>query len=193
MLSVIKKIINILVVVTSLLLGSFTGVKAQVVPVISSNVAYAEISCVVISPIGIIKLQDMHFGSIISGQAGAITLPPDGGRPITSGNVTMETSNSVVSPATFKVSDNQGNSAQAIHYFTGYTITLPTNEITLANESGQTMRVGNFTSVPSATSFGTFTNGEGTVSIGATLYVNAAQGLGQYASTTSFPVTVNYY
>lgn len=167
--------------------------KAQVVPVLASNVAYANVSCVVISPIGIIKVQDMHFGSIISGQAGTVTLPPDGGRPITSGNVTLETSNSVVSPATFEVSDNQGTSAKAMHYFTGYTITLPANDIILANESGQTMRVANFTSIPSANSFGTFTNGEGTLSVGATLYVSAQQGLGQYASITSFPVTVNYY
>jgi hypothetical protein len=178
---------------TALMMAFFSKSEAQVVPVIVSNVAYADVSCVVISPIGIIKLQDMNFGSIISGQAGAVTLPPDGGKPITSGNVTMETSNSVVSTATFQVSDNQGNSTKAVHYFTGYTITLPTNEVILANESGQTMRVANFTSIPSASSFGTFTNGEGTVSIGATLYVNAAQGIGQYASTSSFPVTVNYY
>jgi hypothetical protein len=168
-------------------------VSAQTVPVVVSNVAYAEISCVVISPIGIVKLQDMNFGSIISGQAGAVTLSPDGGRPTTSGNVMIETSGSVVSPATFNVSDNQGNSAKAAHYFTGFTITLPTNEIILTNESGQTMRVGNFTSIPSATTNGTFTNGEGTISVGATLYVTAQQGLGQYVSVTSFPVTVNYY
>lgn len=135
----------------------------------------------------------MNFGSIISGQAGAVTLPPDGGRPTTSGNVMLETAGSVVSPATFSVSDNQGNTSNPIHYFTGYTITLPTNDVILANEAGQTMRVSNFTSIPSATSFGTFTNGEGTISVGATLYVSAQQGLGQYASTTSFPVTVNYY
>jgi hypothetical protein len=192
LLVVIKKALFILLFLTLWMVFS-PMVKAQVVPAVVSNVAYADISCVVVSPIGIIKLQDMNFGSIISGQAGAVTLSPNGGVPTTSGNVMIETSGSVVSTATFSVSDSQENSAKAVHYFTGYTITLPANEIILANESGQTMRVGNFTSIPSASTFGTFTNGAGTVSIGATLYVNALQGLGKYSSTTSFPVTVNYY
>jgi len=135
----------------------------------------------------------MRFGSIISGQAGAITLPPDGGQPITSGGVMMESSNNVISTATFQVSDNNKGLSGAAHYYTGFTITLPTGEVILGNESGQTMRVADFTSIPSASSFGTFSNGEGTISVGATLYVTEQQGIGQYASKTSFPVTVNYY
>jgi len=167
--------------------------KSQVVPVVPSNVAYADVSCVVINPIGIIKIRDMHFGSIISGQSGEITLPPDGGQPVTSGGVMMETSNNLVSTATFQVSDNNKGSSVATHYYTGFTITLPTGDVILANESGQSMRVSNFTSVPAASSYGTFSNGEGTISVGATLYVTEQQGVGQYASKTSFPVTVNYY
>ncbi len=174
-------------------MAPISNLKAQVVPVLASNVAFAKVSCVVINPIRIIKIRDMNFGSIISGQAGSVTLPPDGGRPVTSGNVMLETSKNVISTATFQVSDNQGNSATSVHYVTGYTISLPTGEVILTNESGQTMRVGNFTSIPSASAFGAFTNGESTLSVGATLYVNEQQGLGQYASVTSFPVTVNYY
>lgn len=178
---------------TAFLLAPVANLKAQVVPVIPSNVAYAKVTCVVINPIGIIKVRDMNFGNIIKGEAGAITLPPDGGRPITSGNVLLETTNNVVSTATFEVSDSEGSSAKAFHYFTGYTITLPNYDVIMSNESGQTMRVADFTSIPSATSFGAFTNGQGSLSVGATLYVSAEQGLGQYASITSFPVTVNYY
>jgi len=70
---------------------------------------------------------------------------------------------------------------------------LPTTDITLVNEEGKTMRVSDFTSTPSATGFGTFTNGTGSLTVGATLYVSASQGIGKYTSTSPFPVTVNFY
>lgn len=76
--------------------------------------------------------------------------------------------------------------------FTEYTISLPSNDVVLVNEEGKTMRVGNFTSNPASTQKGTLVNGIGQLSIGATLYVEADQGLGQYASATPFPVTVNF-
>jgi len=107
---------------------SYNSANGQVVPVVPSNVAYADVSCVVINPIGIIKIRDMRFGSIISGQAGSITLPPDGGQPVTSGGVMMETSNNVISTATFQVSDNNKGLSGAAHYYTGFTITLPTGK-----------------------------------------------------------------
>ena len=76
--------------------------------------------------------------------------------------------------------------------FTEYTITLPSNDVVLVNEEGKTMRVGNFTSNPASTQKGTLVNGIGQLSVGATLYFEADQGLGQYASATPFPVTVNF-
>jgi len=61
------------------------------------------------------------------------------------------------------------------------------------NGLGKTMRVSNFTSSPSASGYGTITNGKGILTVGATLYVNAMQDVGNYVSSSPFPVTVNYY
>ena len=159
---------------------------------LASNVAYANITCIVVSPIVITKLKDMHFGSIVAGAKGTIVLPPDGGRPVATGSVSLESSANTVSTATFEVSDNLGNNPNTIRMFTEYTITLPSNDVTLTNDEGKTMRVGNFTSNPTTTEKGTLVNGIGHLSVGATLYVEADQGLGQYASSAPFPVTVNF-
>jgi len=175
-----------------LLLTIHSNAKAQVIPVLASNVAYANITCVVVSPIVITKMRDMHFGNIVSGAKGSVTLPPDGGRPISTGSVALQSSSNTVSTATFEVSDNLGNNPNTVRMFTEYTITLPTNDVVLVNEEGKTMRVGNFTSNPASNQKGTLVNGIGQLSVGATLYVEADQGLGQYASTAPFPVTVNF-
>jgi len=187
----IKKTINILAII-SLVLVLNLNTKAQSVPVIASNVAYANITCIVVSPIVITKLTDMHFGSIISGAKGSIVLPPEGGKPVSNGNVTMESSSNLSTNATFEVSDNMGNDPGAVRMFTEYSITLPSSDVVLVNEEGKTMRVGNFTSNPSTSSRGSLVNGVGIISIGATLFVESDQGLGNYASTTPFPVTVNF-
>jgi hypothetical protein len=175
-----------------LLLTIHSNTKAQVIPVLASNVAYANITCVVVSPIVITKLRDMHFGSIVSGTKGTIILPPDGSKPISTGSVALQSAANTVSTATFEVSDNLGNNPNTVRMFTEYTISLPSNDVVLVNEEGKTMRVGNFTSNPASTQKGTLVNGIGQLSIGATLYVEADQGLGQYASATPFPVTVNF-
>jgi len=175
-----------------LFLTVHVNTKAQVIPVLASNVAYANITCVVVSPIVITKLRDMHFGSIVSGTKGTIMLPPDGGKPISTGSVGIPSAANTTSTATFEVSDNMGNNPNTVRMFTEYTITLPTNDVVLVNEEGKTMRVGNFTSNPASNQKGTLVNGIGQLSVGATLYVEADQGLGQYASAAPFPVTVNF-
>ncbi|MBV5336699.1 MAG: DUF4402 domain-containing protein, partial [Deltaproteobacteria bacterium] len=96
-------------------------------------------------------------------------------------------------PATFEVNDGLGTAPNTTRYFTGYSISLPTSDIILVNDEGKTMRVSNFTSTPSNSGYGTFTNGIGVLTVGATLYVNASQGIGKYVSTSPFPVTVNFY
>lgn len=168
------------------------NVKAQTIPVIASNVAYANISCIVVAPIVITKTRDMNFGSIVSGAKGSIVLPPDGGKPITNGSAALETASSQASAAKFEVSDNMGNNPNTVRMFTEYSITLPTSDVMLVNEEGKTMRVGNFTSSPSSAQKGTFVNGIGILSVGATLFVEEDQGLGSYASSSPFPVTVNF-
>ncbi|MCK9410880.1 MAG: DUF4402 domain-containing protein [Prolixibacteraceae bacterium] len=175
-----------------MLLAIHSNTRAQPIPMLATNVAYANITCVVVSPIVITKMRDMHFGSIVSGTKGSITLPPDGGRPISTGSVGLQSSANTTSTATFEVSDNMGNNPSTIRMFTEYTITLPTNDVVLVNEEGKTMRVGNFTSNPASSQKGTLVNGIGQLSVGATLFVEADQGLGQYASTAPFPVTVNF-
>jgi hypothetical protein len=171
------------------------GVKAQVggVPVIASNVAYANITCIVVSPIVITKVQDMHFGTIMQGVKGTIVLSPDGSPPTSTGNITVGNNKNSATVATFEVTDNLGNNPNTVRMFTEYTITLPSNEVILTTNSGtSTMRVSNFTSSPASNENGTLVNGLGHLSVGATLYVEADQGLGQYTSSAPFPVTVNF-
>ncbi len=155
--------------------------------------ASASISCIIITPIGIVKLQDMHFGNIVSGNSGTIELGSDGVVSNVTGDVSLETKGSIFSSALFEITDGLGNNTGTTRLFSGFSITLPSNDVILANSQGQTMRVSNFTSNTLASGTGRFKNGEGILSIGATLYVTSNQGLGNYASTTPFPVTVNFY
>ena len=135
----------------------------------------------------------MFFGTIVSGNSGTVTLSPQGDNPVTTGNVNLKSSEGIISAATFEVNDGLGTSPNITRYFTGYSISLPTSDIILKNDVGKTMRVSNFTSSPSSTGYGTFSNGIGVLSVGATLYVNASQGIGKYISISPFPVTVNFY
>ena len=135
----------------------------------------------------------MRFGNIVSGSSGSIILSPENGIASVTGNVALGTQGSIVSAASFEVSDGLSNNRGVRRYYAGYTISLPSNEVVLVNENGKTMRVGNFTSYPSASGYGNFKNGAGELSVGATLFVNADQSLGNYASTAPFPVTVNFY
>ncbi len=167
--------------------------QAQVNAPGTSSVAYGKISCVVVSPIGITKVKDMNFGVIISGNEGSIILSPNGDSPTTTGGVSLNLNNGSVSSASFEVTDGMGNINGTQQFYTGYSITLPSQDITMVNELGKTMRVSNFTSSPSASGYGTIVNGKGVLNVGATLYVNSMQELGNYVSSSPFPVTVNYY
>jgi hypothetical protein len=172
---------------------TITTTQAQVNAPGTSAVAYGKISCVVVSPIGITKVRDMNFGIIVSGNEGSIILSPNGDSPTTTGGVSLNLVNGAVSSASFEVTDGTGNISGTQRFYTGYSITLPSQDITMVNELGKTMRVSNFTSSPSASGYGTITNGKGVLNVGATLYVNAMQEVGNYISSSPFPVTVNYY
>lgn len=174
---------------------SLSGLRAQKAITFGTEkgaTVQSSVQCNVITPIGITKLTDMFFGTIVSGNAGSITLPPDGNTPSTSGNVNLNTSQGILSAAKFEVNDGLSGAATQ-RFYTGFTVSLPTTDITLVNEEGKTMRVGNFTSNPSTTGYGAFTNGTGLLTVGATLFVNESQGLGKYVSTSPFPVTVNFH
>ncbi len=135
----------------------------------------------------------MYFGNIISGNAGTIQISPEGGLPVMTGGVSLQTKNSVFSAASFLINDGLANNPTIRRYFKGYSITLPAEAVLLSNGRGSTMSVSNFTSNASAMGLNGFLTGTGYLNIGATLYVNASQSLGQYSSTSPFPVTVNFY
>lgn len=157
----------------------------------TGSIGSAAVNCLVITPIGITKVKDMSFGAIVTGNAGTVVLSPILNSTSTTGNVKTEASRGVASAAVFEVNDGTPEGSTQ-HFYSGYSITLPTSEFTLVSEEGATMRVGNFTSSPSASGAGSFVNGKGILAVGATLYVNQNQAIGKYASTSPFPVTVNF-
>ena len=167
------------------------GTQAQVVRAEDGAFSYASVSCIIVAPIGITKVQDMNFGAIVSGNAGSVILSPDGNNMLTTGNVSLRTTQSNFTAATFEVNDGH-DGLTGINNYSAYSITLPSSDITLVSNEGYTMRVSNFTSSPSSSGNGTLTNGRGILTVGATLYVNASQGIGKYVSAAPFPVTVNF-
>lgn len=167
------------------------GIQAQVIRAQDGSFAYASISCFIITPIGITKVQDMNFGAIVSGNAGSVVLSPDGNNLLTTGNVSLRTTQGNITAATFEVKGGL-DGLTGENNSSAYSITLPTSDIILVSNEGYTMRVSNFTSSPSSTGNGTLINGKGVLTVGATLYVNASQGIGKYVSAAPFPVTVNF-
>lgn len=167
--------------------------KAQQVPGVGNGaVTFASVYCRIIAPIGITKINDMYFGTIVSGKEGSVVLNPAEGRS-TSDNVDLDPSHGRTSAASFEVTDGAGSGNASRHEFTSFSVSLPTSDILLVNQDGKTMRVSNFTSNVSGNGDGSFTNGKGMLSVGATLFVNASQGTGKYQSSVEFPVTVNFH
>src|SRR5512133_3759878 len=79
------------------------GTQAQVIRAQDGAFSYASFSCFIISPIGITKVQDMNFGAIVSGNAGSVVLSPDGNNLLTTGNVSIRTTQANITAATFEV------------------------------------------------------------------------------------------
>lgn len=187
----IKKILTLTALWCALQLYDCNA-RAQVTRAQDGAYSTASVSCFIVSPIGITKVQDMNFGAIVSGNSGTVILSPENGNLLTTGNVSLRSAQGTVSAAVFEVNDGLGNAGTSQRNFTSYSITLPTSDITLLSESGSTMRVSNFTSSPSSSGVGTFINGKGVLTVGATLFVSASQGTGKYISSVAFPVTVNF-
>jgi hypothetical protein len=168
---------NLVVLFASFLLMTIAieGVKAQ-------STATAEASATIITPITILKTQDLKFGNIAVQQltGGSVVLTPGGVRNAT-GGVTLPTVTGDVSAASFTVSGD-GNRT--------FSISLPTAPITLTGGAGGTMSLGTFTSTPSAT--GTLDAGSKIVTVGGTLTVSAGQSPGLYTNTSGLAITVNY-
>lgn len=144
--------------------------------------ASASAAATIVTPIAISKTVDMNFGNVAvqSTTSGTVVLAPTGSRSRTDG-VTLPATNGTVSAAAFTVTGAVGYS---------YVVTLPESVIVVSGENDMT--VDNFTSSLGVSNTGTITGGSVTLSVGATLNVDAAQPAGLYSSASNFNVTVNY-
>ena len=136
-------------------------------------------SATIVSPINILKTDDLNFGNVaVSSNPGTISITPGSTRQIT-GGVTLPSATGNPGAASFTVSGEPS--------FT-YAITLPTT-VTISSGADD-MIITNFESMPSGT--GTLISGLQVLQIGATLQVDGSQVPGTYISTAPFEVTVNY-
>ena len=152
------------------------SVKAQT----ASASASASANATIITPIAIAHVEHLNFGNIVAGTGiGTVIVDTEGDRTKT-GDVILPTA----TPGTFNAAEfTVTGLANAT-----YAITLP-ESINISETEGKTMTVDNFTSNPSGT--GTLAaNGEQTLSVGATLTVDANQSAGTYEG--NFSVTVAY-
>lgn len=144
--------------------------------------AVARAEATIIQPVNLLKVRDLNFGFISSGETSGVVVlaPTEAGSRTVSGGVSLPSGTGPVKSAKFIVSGSKGNS---------FSIILPTNPIVLSNGSAF-MTLDNFTSSPSGS--GTFTSGSQTICVGATLNVNANQQPGLYKSTEQFEIIVSY-
>ena len=151
----------------------------------AQSIAFASTTAVLVTPISIAKVVDMHFGTLAaSSTAGTATLDygnvvtPSGGVSIPAGGVTPTT-------AEFTVI-GEGTSS--------FDITVPTS-ITLTGSVSGTMTVDGFVCDGGAAT--DLASGSATLKVGAVLHVAADQVAGTYSNNTglvatSLFVTVNY-
>ena len=145
----------------------------------AASQATANASATVLAPISITKVNDINFGSFVSGtSAGFVALTPE--------SATIKTGAGVINP------DGDGSAAK--FSVTGlsngvFSITLPTSA-TLTATGGATMTVDTFTTDLSQTAATLSAGGLADLYVGATLQVGDAQEAGTYTGT--FDVSVNY-
>jgi phage tail sheath protein FI len=144
--------------------------------------ATASASAVIMTPLSITRITDLHFGSAtVSAAAGTILLTPAGVRTA-SGGVTLQPTAPTFTVASFTVAGQLN---------TAYTISLPAS-VTIDEGALHTMLVNTFASNPNATG-NLGATGSQTLTVGATLNVNGSQTPGSYTSNGGpFTVTVNY-
>lgn len=161
----------------TLLLAAFIGLPMNL---FSQVTATGHVSVTIVSPISITKVQDMDFGNVsVESGVGTVILSASTNSRKANGNaILMDGGN--VSLASFNVKGNNGSA---------FSITLPGKPITVSNGEKE-MTVSGFTSTPSTSA--TLTDGSKEILVGATLQLNGDQSVGLYASTSDFPVTVNY-
>lgn len=141
--------------------------------------ATANASATIVGPISLTRTAHMNFGNVAVGaSSGTVVLTPEGTRSAT-GGVTLPASTGTVGAAAFTVG--------GVDTYT-FAITLPASVV--ISNGANNMTVDTFTSTPSGT--GVLGATGATLTVGATLNVNAGQAAGNYTSATPFNVTVNY-
>lgn len=142
--------------------------------------ASASINATIVNPIAISKTVDLNFGNVAVGAIGTVVLSPASNRT-TTGGVTLPSTQGTVAAASFIVSGKSNYT---------YSITLPSEAITINDAGSNSMTVSAWTSTPTST--GTLTGGTSTLLVGATLNINAGQTPGVYTSATPLNIIVNY-
>ena len=143
----------------------------------------ATTTAIIVAPLTITTSADLHFGAMLSPtSSGTATVSPSGGW---SGSGVLQANGSpTVSAAEFDVVgvDN------AVVY-----ITLPASSYYVSNGTIQDdMEVKGFTSNHSSGNLTLDINGEGTIKVGATLYLAANQPEGTYTNAAGLEVTISY-
>ena len=174
----IVKILTTATVTAIAIFGTTTVSHAQ-----ATATAQADAHATIVTPITIVKVNDLEFGNIAVGaSSGSVDLDPNGGARTPSGGVTLPAVPGTVNPASFTVSGQAG-------YI--YGITLPST-ITIAS-GANSMTITNINSYPTVAAGGQLgSGGTETLFVGGTLGVAASQAAGTYSTAATFPVTVVY-
>jgi len=174
---------------------AFTYLLAFIIPAIfvsdlfaQTNVASVNARAGVVHAITITKTTDLNFGNLSVGSTGGTVVydPNTLSRTASAGSsITLPSVTGNPTLATFTVS------GESLYSFI---VTLPSTTLTLDDGLSHTMTVNSFTSnLSSSGSIGTLnSSGTATLTVGATLNVNANQYVGTYNSTIPFTILVNY-
>jgi len=143
--------------------------------------ATAATSAYIVTPIAIAKTVDLNFGNIVpTATAGTVVVTPTGARSFTGGAYAFANATGAPTAASFTVT---GQSAAT------YSIAINTPSFTVVNGSNS-MTVNTITTSPGST--GVLTGGTQTLTVGATLIVNASQAPGMYTNNNALQITVAY-
>jgi len=156
---------------TAILMGGAAQAQSS-----NSDSATASASATIVSAIAIAKTADLDFGEVVAGgTSGTVVLSTANERSVTGGSTLGNAAGAAA--ASFSVTGDSDGS---------FSITLPSS--TTITDGTNDMTVDNFVSSPADSS--TLSSGTATISVGATLNVDADQVAGSYTGT--FDVTVTY-
>ncbi len=162
-----------------ILAGFGLNANAQVTSVSANAVT----SATIVAPLAISNTQALNFGNVaVTGTAGTVDLSLTGVQTATGGVMLSPANKGTHTPAVFSIT---GESAYA------FSVTLPGTLTITESVSSETMTVDSWI-MNLATTGNHLTAGAATLTIGATLNVNATQAVGLYTNSTGFEVVVAY-